>query len=269
MGIVLTEDNYYSDAANYEYMSVSQFKAFAGTDGKVACEAAAMAELRGEWKKEKTTALLVGSYVDSYFEGVDSLERFQKNNPEIFSRDGELKAPYKQAERIIARIERDPFFMKCMSGQKQVIMTGVLFGTKWKIKMDSYIPNMVIVDLKVMESITKHHWVRDLGPVDFIRYWGYDIQGAIYQEIVRQNTGRKLPFYIAAATKEKETNIEVIHVSDNFLRDAMSIVEANMPRVLNVKAGMEEPRRCGTCDYCRSTKVLNGPIGILDLLKDV
>lgn len=62
----LTAENYYSPEANAEYMSVSQFKSFAGTDGKLACEAEAMAELRGEWEMKKTTALMVGSYVDSY-----------------------------------------------------------------------------------------------------------------------------------------------------------------------------------------------------------
>ena len=31
MGFQLTSENYYSDIANYEYMSVSQFKDFAGT----------------------------------------------------------------------------------------------------------------------------------------------------------------------------------------------------------------------------------------------
>ena len=30
MGFQLTSENYYSDIANYEYMSVSQFKDFAG-----------------------------------------------------------------------------------------------------------------------------------------------------------------------------------------------------------------------------------------------
>lgn len=198
-----------------------------------------------------------------------TLDDYKKRTPELFTQKGTLRAEYKKADDIIKRIERDPFFMKCMSGEKQVIMTGELFGAKWKIKMDSYVKGTVIVDLKVMSSITKHEWVRDLGPVDFIRYWGYDIQGAVYQEIVRQNTGKKLPFYIAAATKEDETNIEVIHVADNFLRDALSIVEANMPRVLSVKNGEEQPHRCGLCDYCRRTKVLTGPIGILDLLKDV
>lgn len=237
----LTAENYYSPEANAEYMSVSQFKSFAGTDGKLACEAEAMAELRGEWEMKKTTALMVGSYVDSYFEG--TLDDYKKRTPELFTQKGTLRAEYKKADDIIKRIERDPFFMKCMSGEKQVIMTGELFGAKWKIKMDSYVKGTVIVDLKVMSSITKHEWVRDLGPVDFIRYWGYDIQGAVYQEIVGQNTGKKLPFYIAAATKEDETNIEVIHVADNFLRDALSIVEANMPRVLSVKNGEEQPHR--------------------------
>lgn len=205
----LTSENYHSQEANKEYMSVSGYKDFAGTYGKMPCEFYGMEKLNGRWEDEKSTALLVGSYVDSYFEG--SLEQFKKENPEIFTQKGELKANFKQAEEIIARIERDEYFMKFMSGQKQVIMTGELFGAKWKIKMDSYIPDVAIVDLKVMASITDLKWVKDIGYLDFVRYWGYDIQGAIYQEIVRQNTGKKLPFYIAGATKQAEPDIRIIH----------------------------------------------------------
>lgn len=62
--------------------------------------------------------------------------------------------------------------MKYMSGEKQVIMTAELYGTPWKIKMDSYIPGVAIVDLKVMASLTKLEWVRDIGYLDFVRYWG-------------------------------------------------------------------------------------------------
>ena len=72
-----------------------------------------------------------------------------------------------------------------------------------KIKIDSYIPDVAIVDLKVMSSITRLEWVRDIGYLDFVRYWGYDIQGAVYQEIVRQNTGKKLPFFIAELRKRQ------------------------------------------------------------------
>ena len=139
------------------------------------------------------------------------------------------------------------------------------FGAKWKIKMDSYIPDVAIVDLKVMASITDLKWVKDIGYLDFVRYWGYDIQGAIYQEIVRQNTGKKLPFYIAGATKQAEPDIRIIHVTDNYLQEALHIVEANMPRILRVKSGEAEPDRCELCDCCRHNRVLTRPISIMDL----
>lgn len=67
--MVLTAENYYSKEANKEYMSVSQYKDFAGTYGKMACEFSAVEKLEERWEQKKTTPLLVGSYVDSYFEG--------------------------------------------------------------------------------------------------------------------------------------------------------------------------------------------------------
>lgn len=261
----LTAENYYSQEANKEYMSVSQFKDFFGTYGRLGCEFTAMEKLEERWEEEETTALLVGSYVDAHFEG--TLERFKAEHPNIFKKTGDkgLLKDYVKAEEIIARIERSEYFMKYMSGQKQVIMTGELFGAKWKIKIDSYIPNVAIVDLKVMASITELKWVKDIGYLDFVRYWGYDMQGAIYQEIVRQNTGKKLPFYIAAATKEKEPDIRIIHVTDNYLQEALNVVGANMSRVLRVKSGETEPDRCELCDCCRHTRVLTRPISIMDL----
>ncbi|WP_304428814.1 PD-(D/E)XK nuclease-like domain-containing protein [uncultured Acetatifactor sp.] len=259
----LTSENYYSREANREYMSVSQFKDFVGTYGRLGCEFTALEKIEERWEDEKSTALMVGSYVDSYFEG--TLAKFKAENPSLFKKDGGLKAEYVKADEIIARIERDEYFMKYMSGQKQVIMTGELFGAKWKIKIDSYIPDVAIVDLKVMSSITELKWVKDLGYLDFVRYWGYDIQGAVYQEIVRQNTGKKLPFYIAGATKEKEPDIRIIHVTDNYLQEALSVVEANTPRILSLKSGELEPDRCELCDCCRHTRVLTRPISIMDL----
>ena len=263
----LTSENYYSQEANKEYMSVSQFKDFVGTYGRLGCEFRATEKLAGRWKDETTPALLVGNYVDSYFE--DSLDEFKKENPDIFTQKGELKANFKKAEEIIARIERDSYFMKYLSGEKQVIMTGELFGTKWKIKMDSYIPGVAIVDLKVMSSITDLKWVKDIGYLDFVRYWGYDLQGAVYQEIVRQNTGEKLPFYIAAATKENEPDIRIIHIAQNFLDEAMYLVEANTGSVLEAKNGEREPERCELCDCCRHNRILTAPISIYDLTAQV
>ena len=140
--MILTAENYYSKEADREYLSVSQYKNFIGTAGIEGCEARALAKLNGVWTDKKSIALLVGSYVDSHFEG--TLPLFKAQNPEIFTRQGSLLAEYKRAEEIINRIERDDYFMKFMSGEKQVIMTGEIAGVKWKIKMDSYLPDVCI-----------------------------------------------------------------------------------------------------------------------------
>lgn len=107
--MILTAENYFSKEADQEYLSVSQYKNFMGTIGRPACEAEAMAKLNGEWETKKKPALMVGSYVDAHFEG--SLNLFKAQNPEIFTKQGALKADYKKAEEIINRIERDKVFM--------------------------------------------------------------------------------------------------------------------------------------------------------------
>lgn len=262
--MILTEENYYSEEANKEYLSVSQYKDFIGTLGKLGCEEQALAKLRGEWQQEETTALLVGSYVDAHFEG--TLDIFKAKHPNIFKRDGSLKAEYTKANEIINRIEHDELFMKYMSGKKQVIMTAELFGAKWKIKMDSYIEDKAIVDLKCMKSIKDTYYTKDFGYMDFTQYWGYDIQGAVYQEIVYQNTGKRLPFYIAAASKEKETDIELIHIDDQHLQEKLIEVENNTRKILALKSGEYKPTRCEMCDYCKHTKVLKKPIHFSELL---
>ena len=61
--MVLTEDTYYGLEASRAYMSVSQFKNFQK------CEAAALAEIKGEYVPERGRALLLGSYVDEMLTG--------------------------------------------------------------------------------------------------------------------------------------------------------------------------------------------------------
>ena len=146
----MTLDNttYYTPEANAEYMSCSQFKAF------LHCEAAAMAELTGESRREDTTALLTGSYVDAFYEG--TLDQFREQHPEqhpeLFKKDGTLKAEYQTAESAIERTEADPLFTEYMSGEKQRIFTGEIGKVPYKIKVDSYREHLMIVDLKCVRD---------------------------------------------------------------------------------------------------------------------
>lgn len=261
---VLTAENYYSAEADRRYMSVHQYLDFVGHMGVRGCEAHAMAKLNGEWEDKTTSAMLVGSYVDSYFE--DTQDGFIKTHPECFTKKGELKAEYKMANKMIARCEASSYFMQYLSGEKQVIMTGYLFGTEWKIKMDSYIPDVLIADLKTTSKLNDQWKVLDYGWVCFVEYWGYTVQLAVYQKIVEINTGKKLPCYIAAVTKEEYPDIEIIGIPQSDLDHALNGVEMNMSSVLAVKSGEVEPFRCGKCNYCKSTKVLTRPICMHDLI---
>lgn len=267
--MILTAENYYSQEADMEYMSVSQYKAFVGCLGRTGCEAKAMAVLKGEWEDPISTALLVGSYVDAHFEG--TLDLFKAKHSELFTQKGTLKADYKRAEEVICRCERDSYFMAHMGGEKQVIMTGALFGTKWKIKMDSYFPGTLIVDLKTMKSLGESFWTADFGNMDFVRNWGYDIQGAVYQEIVRQNTGKRLPFKIAAVSKEEYPDIEIIQLEQSLMDEALLEVGKNIPQILSLKKGEYEPVRCEkrNCNFCKHTKVLTHSIWSSELLVNI
>ncbi len=341
----LTAENYHSQEANKRYISVSQFKDFANVTGfkSDACEAKAIAKINGEWIEGPSTAMLVGSYVDSYFEG--TLEQFSNENPQIFSvisesklkqieyveayfsgklpifeannpkffkkdgtltsanehliqltnlidneysgsisdfrkaspsmlnKRGELKSDFKKAEEVIARIERDEFFMKHLSGEKQVIMTANFLGADWKIKMDSYIPDIAIVDLKVIKDIHERFWCKGddenvKGYVSFVEKWGYDVQGAIYQKIVEINTGKKLPFFLAVADKGKFPDIEIVHIPQERLDLILNTMSLEVNNILKIKTGLREPIRCEHCDYCKSTKVLKADISYLDLIED-
>jgi hypothetical protein len=254
----LNSENYFSQEMSEKYMSVSQFKAFES------CPAMAMAEISGMFEREKTTALLVGSYVDSHFEG--TLDIFKAQHPELFKRDGSLKSEYIQAEQIIRRIERDQLFMEYMSGEKQVIMTGEIQGVPVKIKIDSYLPDK-IVDLKIMRDF-EPVYKPEQGRLPWFEGWRYDLQGAVYQEIVRQNTGKTLPFFLAAATKEKVTDITIIQIEQDLLDFELEQAKGQIQLFDAIKQGIIQPDRCEKCDYCKSTKVLTNIIKSGELLDD-
>lgn len=253
---MLTNENYFSHENQIKYMSVSQFKAFDK------CPASALAEVSGVYEREKTVALLVGSYVDAHFEG--TLNVFKAKNPEIFKRDGTLKSEYINAGKMINRVEQDDLFMEYMSGQSQVIMTGEIEGVPVKIKIDSYHPGRMIVDLKCMKDFAPIYKPGQ-GRLSWVEAWEYDLQGAVYQEIVRQNTGENLPFYLAAVTKEKEPDIAIIEVGQEYLDFQLERFRRQVQYFDAVKQGAVEPERCEKCDYCKATKVLTQPITMEDL----
>ena len=235
-------------------MSVSEFKRFRK------CELDALSD----WG-EPSTAMLIGSYVDAYVEG--TIEQFKIEHPEIFSSrgttKGELKSDYVLANKICDYIDNDKTIQQFMSGDKQTIMTGEIAGVPYKIKMDSYSKGIAINDLKILRTVTDKNGVF----YDFISPWGYDIQLAVYQEIVRQKTGEQLPCFICAVTKEEPINSVIVHVPQEILDRALGGVIVDSPHYYEVKMGKLDAVGCGVCKTCISTRVGTPIISMLDLME--
>jgi hypothetical protein len=237
-------------------MSVSQFKSFER------CQHAALAEIRGKYKREKSTALIVGGYVDAHFDG--TMAKFMCENPEIFKKDGTLKADYISANAIIARMQRDRALMRYMNGEKQVIMTGQIKGVQVKIMIDSFLPGKAIVDRKIMANFAPVY-TSDYGYQAWYQAWGYDLQGAVYQEIVRQNTGLKLPFILAGATKEKTPDIDLLQIDQGELDFCLERFADKVELYDAIKKRIIKPERCEKCDYCKDTKRLTAPRSSIEI----
>ena len=261
----LTADNYYSKEANQAYFTFSQVKHM------MTCAASALADV----EPAKSTALLVGGYVDAYFSG--DLEAYKAANPEIFnSRTGGLKADFVQADKMIARIEADPLFMRMLTGNKQKIVTGTIASYPFAGKLDIYqtaatarktaklFPDMgelafadgAIIDLKTVRSFEPVWSEAEREKVSFVQAQRYDLQLAIYQELTYQQTGKKLPCYIAAITKEAEPDIGLFSLNQSDLDAALESLVEQLPTLAAIKSGEEAPTGCGCCAWCRAHKKL-------------
>lgn len=257
----LTADNYHSQLANQLYMGVSQYKSW------MACEANTLHWLTSGEKEEDTDAFLVGKYVHKWSEGTEKLQQFISEHPEIISSKGatkgELKADFKKADGMISCLESDEKVMFYLRGDKEVILTADLFGAKWKIMIDIDNDQLnYLADLKTTKSISEWGWVwspdenRNVK-ASFIEEWKYMIQAAVYSEVERIARNRETykDFHIIAVSKEKTPDHAIIDLTDPVRRESeLQQIAVNMPRILQVKAGIIPPARCEHCNYCRATK---------------
>ena len=275
----LTNRNYYGSKANNEFMSVSQFKQFQK------CEAMALAELNGEYERPKSKALLLGSFVDEMLTGSKRTqikfisdnfsELFQKSSKlskldeagrmtfindyfdSLFNEDNKPYSEIVQALEVIEKIKNQPLMVQHFKSKHQTIMTGVIAGVPFKIKMDNYKPSEFIADCKYMASLRSPNLFEQM-----VKYWGYDLQGAVYQEIVYQNTGKRLPFYLDIATKENPTHLAVAQINQYDLDEALEVVKTFAPRFQAIKRGEMPPERCDEydCNYCTETTIITEPV---------
>lgn len=193
----------------------------------------------------------------------------------------ELLSPFKQALKMIEVAEKDPLIKQFidMQGENEIFMTGYIGETKFKIKMDKYIRDTrFIIDYKTVANI----WETTYNPVKqvrqtFVEMYGYILRAAVYSLVECQNElgmtfneayselkdgMLDLPqFFLICVSKQDYPDKEILHV--NHEQQYIAEIEGmfkNLYRFGMIKEGRQLPKRCGTCDYCRATKVLKAII---------
>lgn len=260
----LNKKNYYSNEADWQYMSVSQFKDFQK------CEAATLAKLKGDWQPTSNpVALLVGNYVHSYFESEEAHEEFiQENKTSILKKDGKERSDFLLAKEMIATLKNDDFFDFIYQGEKERIVKQELYGVPWKARIDCLnVDKGYFIDLKTTRQLDKRYWSKKYGRyVSFVEEYGYILQMGIYKQLLEFELNKEVTPYIFAVTKETPPAKAAIKIHPSRYEYEFRLVEEQLPHILKVKSGEEKPRYCGNCEYCRLAKRVQGFIEIEELL---
>lgn len=280
----LTSKNYFDTEVNLKYLDCSTYKAFVGTPGIKPCECKALAIAQGKYERPKTDALLLGGYVDAYFD--NSLAEYMVDNMNYLYTQASIKkftegkgdlqllSQFKQADVMIKRAIREPLFMKFMEGETQKILTAEINGVPIRVKLDSYNGER-ITDLKTAESFTKVYYAKDLQQhLSFIDYFGYVDQAYFYQTAVEQNFGKKLPYYLAVITKEKVANIPhprvaIIQIPNHVIDDKGKEIKSKIRKVWDLLQGNMPTVPCGSCEWCADYLPITQVIQMDELLLEV
>lgn len=251
----LTHENYFSGEAEAEYMSYSQFKKFE------ICEEAAMFGI-----VEDKACYTEGHFFEALLEG-NGMD-FIEDHPEMLTKQGELRANYKQIGESALAIRKQPVLTDIIDRcEKQVILTGEIAGVPFKgcidlldpVTLDSY-------DTKCVKDFRRTWSDADNQKLEWYFAYGYHYQALIYRELIYQNFGKAGAQHLIAATKEKVPDVEFWKFSTEILDDALSIINYAAPRYHDIKKGKEKPCGCGECDYCKANKIIHEPYTIKEFM---
>lgn len=249
--------DYYSNESSIKYWSISQYKRFRE------CEARALAELQGDWTDTRdNTALLVGNYVHSYFESKEAHEEFKaQNGSEMISSRGTTKGQFKKsflvAEQMIEALKNDYQFMKYYQGKKEVAIISLLGGVEFKGKIDCLnVDCGYFVDIKTTKGPVDDKVWNGQERVYWFEAYGYILQMAAYKIMLEAKYKKPFKPIIYAVTKETPPDTRAIAIENlDAMQNELDNLAQNIKHLDAVKKGIEPPKPCGKCEYCRANQL--------------
>jgi hypothetical protein len=259
--IDIDSSNYYSPESNFQYMNSTQYGNW------IECEAKEKAIQNGEFEEEENRTFILGNYVHSWNDNTME-EYIEKYRHHLFKRGGEKYSDVKKCDAVIETFERDEFItflLRDKNAEKEIIAVSYFASVWWKVRIDDWnLEKTRIIDVKTSGDMHKKYWDNDERKyVNFVEHYNYMRQMAIYQKAVKNkfNISDDIQVLLVVGEKNYIADKMVVNMSDpDRFEYELRKIEENMPRILRVKYGLEEPNRCGVCDYCKSTKQLSSTV---------
>lgn len=186
---------------------------------------------------------MAGNYLHSYFESKEFHEEFLENHPEILAKTGKnkckLKSNYLIADKEIECLETDPAFNELYQGDKEVIVTGKLFGVKWKGKIDCLnLERGYFIDLKTTAKLDKKYWNKQEHKWEsFVAAYNYQLQMWVYQQLIKQTFGVVCQPYIVLCRKRKFLIKAIVSIPEYRIEEAEREIEMLQNHIELVKTG--------------------------------
>lgn len=189
----------------------------------------------------------------------DNIKQLKSAGRDIEQPRGSLYNDFIIADQMIDRIKDDPFFNHFWKGEKETVITGELYGHKWKGKIDLLnVEKGYFIDLKTNASPHRRYYDVDRGRyVSFIEYFGYAMQAGIYEQLLEKRYGKPFVSYIFAVTKETPSNFIPIQIPSSEKSYELDAIKLNIDRLEDVKVGKVEPAYCERCEYCREYRPID------------
>jgi len=266
--------NYRSKEMEWKFLTNSQLKTYRE------CPKRWMAELTGKWVDLKERmAFLEGNYVDyAVTEPAHVFAEFcERNQSKIYGKSGKKLANFAYLDIAIETIKREPTIMEHLIGgeSQTIIAIDDFHGVPFKGKLDALIlTKKILTDLKTTASLYRTQFSPIHGRhVNFIDFYGYWTQLALYREMVWIHHQVECDCFIAAAEKKpKDTendtkvNRELYRLGDKAkLEEEVHNAIPMLREMQWHKDQLTEPEDlpgCDDCSCCIQTKVITEPTDI-------
>ncbi|HEP6722978.1 TPA: PD-(D/E)XK nuclease-like domain-containing protein, partial [Streptococcus pyogenes] len=159
--------------------------------------------------------------------------------------------------QMIEALKNDSNFMAIYQGEKEAAITGFLGEIEFKGKIDCLnVERGYFVDIKTTKGQIDDTIWNGEERVRWFEAYGYILQMAAYKNMLEAKYNKPFEPIIYAVTKETPPDTRAIRIQNvDAMQMELDSLAQSIKRLDDVKKGIEKPKPCGKCEYCRQNKL--------------